>query len=176
MQNTEQGVLVVTFTESLPDADALEEALAAVSSAADVRVVLSCQTVSYFTASSLGRLLKLWRKVKDVGGRLVLCGLSPTFKEILRIDRLDDVFEVRTDVPAAVESLTTDPHWLAWNGGTVAKLAQAIHDEQAFDRLPILADALEESGCNDAAMLAHCREPVQHTRYCWLIDILSRRS
>jgi hypothetical protein len=54
--------------------------------------------------------------------------------------------------------------------------AQAIHDEQAFDRLPILADALEESGCNDAAMLAHCREPVQHTRYCWLIDVLTRGS
>src|SRR5262249_24421195 len=39
-----------------------------------------------------------------------------------------------------------DPAWAAWNDGTVVKLAQGIHDGRVFDRLPILADALEEAG------------------------------
>jgi hypothetical protein len=43
--------------------------------------------------------------------------------------------------------------WLAWNGNTVKKLADSIYEERAFDCLPILADALEEAGCNDADIL-----------------------
>lgn len=46
---------------------------------------------------------------------------------------------------------------LSWNGGTIPRLAEAIYQERAWDRMPMLADALEEAGCQDAAILAHCR-------------------
>jgi hypothetical protein len=49
------------------------------------------------------------------------------------------------------------PTWLTWNGGTAVQLAQTIYEERAFDHLPILADALEEAGCDNADVLAHCR-------------------
>jgi hypothetical protein len=65
-----------------------------------------------------------------------------------------------------------DPSWPAWNGGTVVQLAQVIYDERAFDRLPILADALEDAGCHDAGILAHCRGPGSHVRGCWVVDAL----
>src|SRR5262249_28085440 len=42
-----------------------------------------------------------------------------------------------------------DSAWLAWNDGTLVRLAQGIYDARAFERLPILADALEEAGCDD---------------------------
>ena len=45
--------------------------------------------------------------------------------------------------------------WLEWNDGTVVKMAQAIYEERAFDRLPILADALEDADCGDATILSH---------------------
>jgi hypothetical protein len=61
---------------------------------------------------------------------------------------------------------------LAWNDGTVQKIAQAIYDQRAFDCLPILADALEEAGCDNKDILAHCRGPGPHARGCWLIDLL----
>ncbi len=62
--------------------------------------------------------------------------------------------------------------WLQWNDGTVRKMAQAIYDDRAFDRLPILADALEEAGCNEPAILEHCRQPGEHVRGCWVVDLL----
>jgi hypothetical protein len=64
------------------------------------------------------------------------------------------------------------PAVLAWNGGTVGRLAQAIYEERGFDRLPILADALEEAGCGNADMLSHCREQGTHVRGCWVVDLL----
>jgi hypothetical protein len=67
-------------------------------------------------------------------------------------------------------SVRIDPAWLAWNGGSVVTLAQAIHDERTFDRLPILADALEEAGCTDANLLEHCRAPGVHVLGCWVLD------
>jgi hypothetical protein len=54
----------------------------------------------------------------------------------------------------------------------VVKIARAIADEHAFERLPILADALEEAGCNLPDLLAHCRQPGKHVRACWVVDLL----
>jgi hypothetical protein len=61
---------------------------------------------------------------------------------------------------------------LAWLTPPVANLARAVYDERAFDRLPILADALEDAGCHDAGILAHCRGPGPHVRGCWVVDLL----
>jgi hypothetical protein len=63
-------------------------------------------------------------------------------------------------------------HWLKWDGGTVVQVSRAVYDERAFDRLPILADALEEAGCADADILNHCRRPGEHVRGCWVVDLL----
>jgi hypothetical protein len=68
--------------------------------------------------------------------------------------------------------IAVNPSWLTWNDGTVVKLAQSINDDRAFDRLPVLADALDEAGCADAAILGHCRGPGPHVRGCWLVDAL----
>jgi hypothetical protein len=67
--------------------------------------------------------------------------------------------------------LTAPPGGLPWNAGVVPKLAQAIYDERAFDRLPILADALEEAGCDDRDILAHCRGGSEHVHGCWVVDL-----
>src|SRR5262249_45880859 len=65
-----------------------------------------------------------------------------------------------------------DPAWLRWNGGAVERLARSIHDNRAFDHLPPLADSLEEAGCSNADVLAHCRGLGPHVRGCWVVDSL----
>lgn len=65
-----------------------------------------------------------------------------------------------------------DPAWLAWNNATVPRLAEAIYTDRVFDRMPILADALEDAGCHDAEILAHCRGPGPHVQGCWVVDLL----
>jgi hypothetical protein len=65
-----------------------------------------------------------------------------------------------------------NPAWLAWEGGMVARMAQVAYDARAFDRLPILADALEEAGCDAAEVLTHLRGPGPHVRGCWAVDLV----
>jgi hypothetical protein len=59
-----------------------------------------------------------------------------------------------------------------WRTADVLALARAAYDDQAFDRLPVLADALEEAGCIDAGLLAHCRGGAGHVRGCWALDLV----
>jgi hypothetical protein len=74
--------------------------------------------------------------------------------------------------PSPFRRVTVDPSWLAWSGGMIARLAEAIYEDRAFDRLPILADALEEAGCTDADILGHCRGGGNHVRGCWPVDLI----
>jgi hypothetical protein len=90
--------------------------------------------------------------------------------------------------PLPFHPLSVHPAWLT---PTVVGIAQGIYYDRAFDRLPILADALEEAGCSNADILAHCRrlrrghrrlfhgrrlaessQPGEHVRGCWVLDLL----
>lgn len=62
-----------------------------------------------------------------------------------------------------------DPSWLTF---TVTSLTAAIYADRAFDRMPILADALEDAGCTNQDILAHCRSGGEHVRGCWAVDLL----
>lgn len=65
--------------------------------------------------------------------------------------------------------VTVDP---AWVNDTVLGLARDIYDEDAFRRMPLLASALVMAGCDHPEILAHCRQPGEHFRGCWLIDAI----
>jgi hypothetical protein len=63
-----------------------------------------------------------------------------------------------------------------WLTLKVVDLAHDIYQDRAFDRLPILADALEEAGCTNGDILNHCRQPGEHMRGCWVVDLLLGKS
>jgi hypothetical protein len=62
--------------------------------------------------------------------------------------------------------------WLRIAEGAVLRVATGIQEDKAFHCLPILADALEEAGCADEEILAHCRTPGPHGQHCWVVELL----
>jgi hypothetical protein len=64
------------------------------------------------------------------------------------------------------------PTILTWNDHTVSRIAEGIYAERAFERMPILHDALLDAGCADEALLTHCRNPEGHVRGCWALDLI----
>ena len=82
---------------------------------------------------------------------------------VLLRDILGNPFHPPLPPPAAI---------LAWNDRTVHRITLAIYDERAFDRMTILADALQDAACTDADILSHLRGPGPHVRGCWVVDLL----
>jgi hypothetical protein len=70
--------------------------------------------------------------------------------------------------PVAVE-----PPWLT---SDVLALATGVYEEKAFDRMPILADALMDAGCDNEDILNHCRQLGEHVRGCWVVDLILGKS
>jgi hypothetical protein len=54
----------------------------------------------------------------------------------------------------------------------VVNLAQGIYDDRAFDRLPLLAHALEEAGGTAPDVFGHLRQGGSHVRGCWAVDLI----
>jgi hypothetical protein len=65
-----------------------------------------------------------------------------------------------------------DATLLGWEDGLVVDFARGIYQDQAFERMPILGDALEEAGSTDERILEHCRHGGPHVRGCWVIDLI----
>lgn len=63
-----------------------------------------------------------------------------------------------------------------WRSPPVVALATKMYESRSFDEMPILANALEEAGCANSAVLAHCRDPEGgHIRGCWVTDLVLRK-
>ncbi len=58
---------------------------------------------------------------------------------------------------------------------TVVHLAESVYADRAFDRLPILADALMDAGYDDEAVLSHCGGAGPHVRGCWVFDLILQK-
>jgi hypothetical protein len=69
--------------------------------------------------------------------------------------------------------VSLDPAWIT---SDVAALARGIYDDRAFDRMPILADALQDAGCANEDVLNHCRAETVHVRGCWVVDLVLGKS
>jgi hypothetical protein len=59
-----------------------------------------------------------------------------------------------------------------WRTADVTDLARAIYADRVFDRMPVLADALMDAGCEDEQVIGHCRGPGPHVRGCWVVDLV----
>jgi hypothetical protein len=64
-----------------------------------------------------------------------------------------------------------------WRTDTVLALARQMYESRDFSAMPILADALQDTGCEHTDILNHCRDSEQaHVRGCWVVDILLGKS
>jgi hypothetical protein len=59
-----------------------------------------------------------------------------------------------------------------WRTDTAVALAKQMYESRDFGAMPILADALQDAGCEDAAILGHCRGAGPHVRGCWVVDLV----
>ncbi|MDY3557434.1 hypothetical protein R5W24_006625, partial [Gemmata sp. JC717] len=119
-----------------------------------------------FLALDPSRQANEWRSAVSIARLETWPPNEPTEVELsARVALVRDIFEC----PFRPPSCRVDPRRLT---DTAITLARGIAADQAFDRLPILADALQESDCEDPEVLTHCRGCSQHVRGCWVVDLV----
>jgi len=57
-----------------------------------------------------------------------------------------------------------------WRTDTAMALARQMYAASEFSAMPILADALQDAGCDDEDVLRHCRDACEHVKGCWVVD------
>ncbi|QEL15603.1 hypothetical protein [Limnoglobus roseus] len=92
---------------------------------------------------------------------------DPAWHEAWAAEQSAQVALLRDVFGNPFRTVNFDPAWLT---PTAVGLAEAIYADRAFDRLPILADSLQDAGCEDEAILGHCRGDGVHVRGCWVLD------
>jgi hypothetical protein len=59
-----------------------------------------------------------------------------------------------------------------WRTDTAVALARTMYESHEFSAIPILADALQDAGCDNNDILSHCRSEQTHVRGCWVVDLV----
>ncbi len=84
-------------------------------------------------------------------------------REYHSVPLLREVFHNPWEMP------TIQPEWRTETANT---LARTMYDSRDFSAMPILADALQDAGCDNDTILDHCRAPGEHVRGCWVVDLV----
>jgi hypothetical protein len=128
------------------------------------------------------RVIALYRIVHQAQGNLVLCRMQPNIRDAFRVPKVARILTIATDPNLA------DLHWVTrdifghppgppllasdWRTDTVLALARQIYDSHDCRAMPILADALQDAGCDSDEVLNHCRGEGPHVRGCWVVDLV----
>jgi hypothetical protein len=108
------------------------------------------------------------------GNRLCSLRMEPDLLKYHDIDTNEQGAERRTflfvrDLWSRADPI--EPLPLAWKTTEVLAVARGYLDG-GDQHLPILADALEEAGCDRPLILTHLRTCADHGPRCWVMDLL----
>ena len=104
-----EGVLIILFT----DARILDEArirglgkelLEILGKSEEEQVVLDFSNVEFMSSAMLGTLVSFNKKCKEYKAKLKLCSIAPEIREVFKITRLDKLFDIQSDVDAAISA------------------------------------------------------------------------
>ena len=131
-QHTENGVVILAFTEPLLNADALNEALAVINAGESRNYILDCHAVRFLMGDSLSNLLKLSRKLTEEGGQLALCNVAADFAEVLRVTRFDRILKIRPNVESAVARMNEPAEGTTYSHTQKAPLCLILYGTAFF--------------------------------------------
>ncbi len=167
------------FADGLGSADGLHALYVAGMRAADSTAVRVSLGASWYAARAAA-MTCVPQMSEDLAGRVAAeAAISARGDEAASATPAHDPDERRAQADVLREIMgdpsrpvALDRAVLAWNDGTVARLAEAIHTRASYEDMPLLHDALLDAGCDDDNILTHCRTAEGHVKGCWVLDLL----
>ena len=111
-----------------------------------------------------GLIIELWRNWELVNHFMTPENpLNETEERLHQLQLVHDIF----GNPFRPVALSPE-----WRTDTALALSRTMYDQRDFSAMPILADALQDAGCDNDDILNHCRGPGPHVRGCWVVDLV----
>jgi hypothetical protein len=104
-------------------------------------------------AGAVRETVLAWREAEGIPKSVARRRVYPIFREV-----------AGPDTPVAFSP--------SWRTDTALSLARQMYDSRDFSAMPILADALQDAGCDSEDILSHCRGDGPHVRGCWVVDLV----
>ena len=159
---------LIKLVESYADGEVAAEELSRKSRAADVIIGLSRGADWKTHAADSAAVHAAWptdgwiaatNALKDAGSAGKRAELAPRQLALLR-DIFGNPFR-----PVSFDA--------SWRTSTAAAIAKQMYESRDFGAMPILADALQDAGCDNDDVLNHCRDANGvHVRGCWVVDLV----
>jgi hypothetical protein len=107
--------------------------------------------------------------LQAVGDVCVTANSSESYETKRKLEKQHQTALLREIVRYPLSPVTFSPEWRT---DTAVSLARQMYDARDFSAMPILADALQDAGCDSDDILNHCRGPGPHVRGCWVCDLV----
>lgn len=103
---TKDGILTIVFDDArILDETKLEELgrelTETLEKTSEERVILDFRNVKFMSSSMLGKLVHVHKKAGEYKVKMKLCSIDPEIRQVFKITRLDKLFDIETDEPAA---------------------------------------------------------------------------
>jgi hypothetical protein len=108
-------------------------------------------------------------------GAIEACEATDAYRRAARIQEIESLQAawVRDIFPSPFRPKFVTRDWFRWNHGTALIIAHQMYESRDFGAMPILADALQDAGCDNEDILNHCRDAsATHVRGCWVVDLV----
>ena len=79
-----------------------DEMVAVLARAAPPLLLIDLEDVEFLSSAVLGKLIRLYKRARQAGGRVRLCAIRPSIREVFEITQLDKVFEIYPDADEAL--------------------------------------------------------------------------
>jgi hypothetical protein len=99
-------------------------------------------------------------------------GLTEADNALIEVEKAEHLQLLRDIFGNPFRPVTFSPEWRT---DAAVALARQMYDSRDFSAMPILADALQDAGCDNADILAHCRGSSPHVRGCWVCDLVLQK-
>ncbi len=74
-----------------------------------VRIIVDCAKLTYISSAGLGVFMSFVEEIRDAGGDIKICGLTPKVYQVFEILGFPALFDIVDDVPAAVKRYAEAP-------------------------------------------------------------------
>ncbi len=102
----ENDILIIEITEERIDMviarkfkDKLSEAIVH----KPKKIIINLANTNYFDSSALGALVSFLKEVKEYGGHLIICNLSRSLYALLKLSKLDILFDIKNNLQESKE-------------------------------------------------------------------------